>query len=133
METTPSKLHHDLSRTLRKKQTPAEQNLWQYLRKQQLAGYRFRRQHPLGRYIADFVCLEKRLVIELDGAVHKNQREYDQVRDDWMTQQQFHVLRLQNIQALQQTEQTLQKIQDILESLPGRQDRTLVSLPPLRG
>ena len=118
METTPNKLHRDLSRALRKKQTPAEQHLWQYLRKRQLAGYRFRRQHPLGRYIADFVCLEKRLVIELDGAVHKNQREYDQVRDNWMTQQQFHVIRLPNTQVLQQTEQALQKIQDILNNLP---------------
>lgn len=121
MEITHNHLHRTLARTLRAKQTPTEQYLWQYLRKQQLRGYRFRRQHPLGRYIVDFICLEKRLVIELDGMSHQSQQAYDQVRDDWMTQQQFHILRFQNTLVLQQTKRVLQEIGNTLDELSSRQ------------
>jgi very-short-patch-repair endonuclease len=59
-----------LSRNLRKRQTDAENLLWRHVRGKQLEGFRFRRQHPIGRYIVDFVCLEKRLVLEIDGGHH---------------------------------------------------------------
>ncbi|MEZ5537868.1 MAG: DUF559 domain-containing protein [Thiolinea sp.] len=120
MEINYNELHRDLSRTLRKRLTPAEQHLWAYLRKKQLKGYRFRRQHPLGRYIVDFVCLEKRLVIELDGLSHQDQQAYDRVRDDWIIQQRFQILRFQNSQVEKQTEQVLQIILNALEELPKR-------------
>jgi len=60
--------HH--ARKLRKNMTDAERLLWQHLRNRQLGGYKFRRQRPIGPYIVDFVCLEKKLVIEVDGGQH---------------------------------------------------------------
>ena len=63
------------ARGLRKNPTEAERLLWQHLRLRQLRGHKFRRQQPLGPYIVDFVCLEKRLVIEVDGGQHSEQVE----------------------------------------------------------
>lgn len=109
-----NKIHRDLARNLRKNMTPAEQQLWSLLRKQQLDGYRFRRQTPLGRYIADFVCFEARLVIELDGEHHHGQYEYDRERDHWMQQQQFQVLRFWNHEIFTAPEAVIQKIRSAL-------------------
>ncbi|HRJ54583.1 MAG TPA: DUF559 domain-containing protein [Candidatus Thiothrix moscowensis] len=107
--------HRQLARTLRKQATPAEQHLWRYLRKQQLAGFRFRRQAAIGRYIVDFVCFEKKLIIELDGEIHLEQIAYDQIRDEWLSNQGFRVLRFRNQQILTQTETTLSQILKALE------------------
>jgi len=76
----------DLARELRKTETSAEKLLWEMLRDRKLLGLKFRRQHPIGRYIADFFCHEIGLVIELDGAIHENmdQKEYDAIRDEFM-------------------------------------------------
>ncbi|WP_448600771.1 endonuclease domain-containing protein, partial [Thermoleptolyngbya sp.] len=68
------------AKQLRKQSTLAEEILWQALRNRQLNGLRFRRQHPVGRFILDFYCPSAKLVIELDGAVHTNQQEYDTIR-----------------------------------------------------
>lgn len=95
--------------------TFSEQQLWKSLRKCQLSGYRFRRQMVLGRYIADFVCLEARLVIELDGNHHCGQQGYDRERDNWMQQQQFQVLRFWNHEILNNRQAVLQQIHDALQ------------------
>jgi hypothetical protein len=72
---TPPVLARDRARTLRAAQTEVERRLWQRLRNRQLNGAKFRRQHPIGSYIADFFCLDARLVIELDGRQHgENER-----------------------------------------------------------
>ncbi len=83
---------------LRREGTPTEGMLWEALRDRRLGGLKFRRQHPLGRYIADFYCAEARLVLELDGAVHedKRQADYDQMRDAELAGRGLHVLRLRN-------------------------------------
>ena len=88
----------ELRQYLRKNQTEAEQILWKYLRKKQRKGHRFCRQYGLDRYIVDFYCPEKRLVIELDGDIHleKEQNAYDTERNLWMEAQDFKVLRFQN-------------------------------------
>ncbi len=65
------------ARTLRSNLTDAEQFLWRRLRLRQLDGHKFRRQRPLGPYIVDFVCLEKKLVIEVDGGQHSDNKVYD--------------------------------------------------------
>lgn len=109
-----NKIHRDLARSLRKNMTTPEQLLWEALRKRQLDGYRFRRQMPLGRYIADFVCLEVRLVIELDGKQHLDHQDYDHERNHWMQQQQFRVLRFWNHEWLNQPNQVLQHIRQAL-------------------
>ena len=75
--------------------TDTERLLWRELRSRQLAAHKFRRQQPLGQYIVDFVCLEKRLVIEIDGGQHAepDQAAYDAERTAWLEQNGFRVLR----------------------------------------
>ncbi len=94
--TTPLQQQH--ARTLRREQTPQERALWQQLRGKRFGGFKFRRQQPLGRYIADFVCFEKRLIVELDGGQHAQRQEYDAARDAWLREQGFRVLRFWNNQ-----------------------------------
>ncbi len=78
----------------------AEKHLWRCLRLRQMEGYKFRRQHPVGRYILDFVCLEAGLVIELDGGQHSEQQGYDEVRSEWLQQQGLRVIRFWNHEVL---------------------------------
>ena len=82
-------------RTLRNKSTPQEVILWSRLRNEQL-GYKFRRQHSFGTYIADFYCREKRLIIEVDGSQHVEQEEYDTERTKFFENKGLHVLRFWN-------------------------------------
>src|SRR6476620_6717343 len=71
------------ARDLRKNSTDAERHIWYHLRANRL-GFKFKRQVPIGAYIVDFVCLEKRLIIELDGGQHINNKIYDTTRTDWL-------------------------------------------------
>ena len=66
---------------LRRYPTPSEKTLWQYLRAKQMCGLKFRRQHPIGPFIADFICLKVKIIIEVDGSVHKGRENYDSQRD----------------------------------------------------
>jgi len=80
----PQKIPVDLktyAREMRKKMPDAEQLLWHLIRNRRVVGAKFRRQHPVGRYILDFYCVEKKLAIELDGGQHIEQQTYDQHRD----------------------------------------------------
>ena len=88
------------ARDLRNNPTDAERLLWSQLRLWQLGGYKFRRQQPLGRYIVDFVCLEKRVVIEVDGGQHAQQAADDEERDAWLRHEGFVVLRFWNHEVL---------------------------------
>jgi very-short-patch-repair endonuclease len=88
---------------LRKNQTDAERKLWQRLRLRQL-GVKFRRQHPFQGYILDFVCLERRLVIEVDGSQHADAARQDRVRSDVLVQAGFRVMRFWNNEVLAQTD-----------------------------
>jgi very-short-patch-repair endonuclease len=91
-------------RELRKHMTEAERALWRHLRLRQLGGFKFRRQQPLGNYIVDFVCLEKRLIVEVDGGQHSEQVRYDSERDAWLESQGFSLLRFWNNQVLEEIE-----------------------------
>ena len=82
------------ARRTRKEMTPAERTLWYALRNRRFMGLKVRRQVPIGPYIADFYCAERRLIIEADGFGHGNAR--DILRDQWLTAQGFRVLRLPN-------------------------------------
>ena len=95
------------ARVLRKNLTPAEQTLWQRLRYRQIAGFKFRRQHPIGPYICDFVCLEKMLVVEVDGGQHASAIVYDQSRSRYLKSQGFEVMRFWNNEVLLQTDSVL--------------------------
>jgi len=103
---------YQLCRELRSQQTPAEEALWSVLRNRQFNDLKFRRQHPLGRYIADFYCAEKRLVVELDGAVHQKpeQQTYDQIRNEELEARDLTVLRISNSEVEENLEGVLAKI-----------------------
>ena len=74
----------DNAKALRSNQTEVEERLWYHLRAHRFMGLKFKRQKPMGRYIVDFVCVERRLIIELDGGQHAEQTVYDQQRDTWL-------------------------------------------------
>lgn len=80
---------------LRKDPTPAERKLWSAIHNDQL-GVNFRRQHAIGNYIPDFVCIEKKLIIELDGSQHLEQEEYDQERTKYLESLGYKVIRFWN-------------------------------------
>jgi very-short-patch-repair endonuclease len=73
---------HDLAAQLRKEHTESEEILWQALRGRKLDGCKFRRQNPIGAFVVDFLCAEENLVIEVDGAIHEQQRESDALRQE---------------------------------------------------
>ena len=84
------------ARKLRKPLTPPETLLWSRLRNRQLGGFKFRRQYPIGRYIADFCCFEIKLVVELDGESHAFQEEYDKKRTDELAKHGLDEMRFWN-------------------------------------
>ncbi|HEV3383460.1 MAG TPA: GTP-binding protein, partial [Gemmata sp.] len=108
------------ARDLRKEQTTAEQFLWDCLRDHQLNNSKFRRQHNVGPYIADFYCHADRLCIELDGGIHDtpDQSERDEARDQWMLENGFKLLRLRNEQVLEDPVTTLHLIACALTPQP---------------
>jgi very-short-patch-repair endonuclease len=114
------------ARDLRKNLTNAERILWNQLRLKQVGGHKYRRQHPLGNYIVDFVCLEKRLVIELDGGQHAEQSLYDENREAWIISQGYQVLRFWNNQIFNELDAVKQTIYKNLNAPHP-------SLPPQRG
>ena len=79
-----NEMHISFAKDLRKRSTDAERLLWRHLRAKRICGLKFRRQQCIGDYIVDFVCFEKRIVIELDGGQHADNREKDKVRDSWL-------------------------------------------------
>ena len=97
------------ARDLRQRMTDAENRLWFHLRRRELRGHRFRRQHPVGPYIADFACVEAGLVVELDGSQHLASRA-DAQRDACIRRQGFRVLRFWN-------DEVLLRIDDVLEAI----------------
>ena len=103
-------LNRSKARTLRKDPIDAERQLWRHLRLRQLGGYKFRRQQPLGSYIADFACLEKRLIVEVDGGQHSEHATYDARRTRWLEAQGFRVLRFWDHEVLRDIEAVKQVI-----------------------
>ena len=106
------------ARQLRKNPTDAERLIWQKLRFWQVDGCKFRRQQPLGRYIVDFVCLQKRLIIELDGGQHAERVDYDKQRDAWLHDQGFVVLRFWDNDVFKNIDGIMEMIGKNLQSTP---------------
>jgi len=112
----------ELARELRKNPTNSEKVMWELLRKRRFEGLKFLRQFPIIHeqigsqrffYIADFYCAEKRLIIELDGPIHLQRKEYDSNRDDVLKNLGFHVLRINN-EEVKEAEEVLLKIRQFL-------------------
>lgn len=95
---------------LRKEPTPAERKLWAVLRNDQ-QGVNFRRQHAVGKYIPDFVCIQKKLIIELDGAQHLEQVEYDDARTRFLQTKGYRVIRFWNRDVMNDLKDVLAVIQ----------------------
>ena len=117
------------ARSLRNQATDTERHLWRHLRNRQLAGHRFRRQVSVGSYIADFTCLEAKLIVELDGGQHQEQAAYDARRDWQLEAEGFRVLRFWDNQVFQETQAVLEVI---LRALVG-EDCPHPNPPPQAG
>ena len=100
----------DRARDLRRDQTPAEKKLWARLRSSQLDGLKFRRQHPIGRFVVDFYCASRRLVIEVDGDSHAEQVEYDAARSEWLGGHGYRVVRFSNREVEHELDAVLEAI-----------------------
>lgn len=92
--------------------TDAERRLWLRLRGKQVGEARFRRQHPIGPYVVDFCCLERRLVVEVDGGQHAQRAAADAARTRWLERAGYRVIRFWNNDALKHTDAVVQAIAD---------------------
>jgi very-short-patch-repair endonuclease len=118
------------AKTLRKNLTDAERWLWQHLRNRGLSGYKFRRQHPIGPFVLDFTCIEKGVVIELDGSQHAESLDSDSRRTEYLRRKGYKVLRFWDNAVLREGEAVLNFILSSLEEsspsphpLPRRRGR----------
>lgn len=102
----------------RKKSTASEDKLWQELRGRKLE-YKFRRQHPIDNFIADFICLQKNLIVEVDGGYHENTKEYDDARTSVLNNLGYRVIRFTNEEVLNNLKETLSRIKIALNESPA--------------
>ena len=98
------------ARRHRRDMTPAEQKLWESLKGRQLGGLKFRRQHPVGRFILDFYCPAHKLVIELDGEVHQEHEHYDNARTEKLVEFGYRVIRFRNQDVFDDLDSVLERI-----------------------
>ncbi len=121
---TADKLNYELLKKNAKKNkdnpTEAEKIMWEVLKGKQLEGYKFRRQHIIDNYIVDFVCLSRRLVVEIDGGYHNDPevQENDKLREDYLKEKGYTVLRFFNDEVFQDIDNVLEKIVQLLEKPP---------------
>jgi very-short-patch-repair endonuclease len=106
----PRAVRPERARHLRGTPTDAELKLWQRIRKKQLHGHRFRRQVPLGSYVVDFACIERALIVEVDGGQHGWRQESDDKRTAWLEAHGWRVVRFWNNEVLQNIEGVLEKL-----------------------
>ena len=108
---------NERARSLRRALTRAELRLWTHIRGRQLGGFKFARQEPIDRYYVDFVCRERRLIIELDGGQHAESRE-DRHRDRTLCTLGYRVIRIWNNDVIENLEGVLQRLLSELEKSP---------------
>jgi len=110
---------YQYGRELRHDSTEAEKLLWAELRNRKLDSLKFRRQHPLDKFIVDFYCNEKKLVVELDGGVHneKINKEYDEARTAMLAGLNIIVLRFKNEDVINNMKEVLRKISDVIDKV----------------
>lgn len=106
----------EFARSLRRRMTDAEQRLWYHLRARRLGGYKFRRQHVVGPYVVDFVCMEAMLVVEVDGGQHAEEVDRDAWRTRCLEDRGYRVLRFWNDDVLVKTGAVLERIERALRS-----------------
>jgi chorismate synthase len=109
----------DYAKTKRKNLTEAEDKLWRELRNRKLQGVKFRREHPIAGYIPDFVCLEKKLIIEVDGEYHNGERqtEFDILREEWLKEHNYLMLRFKNEEIQNSMSDVIKKLAETLSEI----------------
>lgn len=107
-----------LAQEMRKNLTHCEKLLWDELKEKKINGSKFRRQHPVHRYILDFYCHEKKLAIEVDGNIHKIKYDEDEFRDKYLESIGIKTIRISNVEIMEDINKVLFKIMTILESPP---------------
>jgi len=105
----------ETARILRKRMTPCEILLWEKLKDKQLLGLRFRSQHPIDIFIADFYCHEARLVVEIDGEIHEGQIEYDDGREAEIEKYGIKIIRFTNDEVIINLDNVVNKIESIVK------------------
>ena len=108
------------ARNLRNSATDAERRLWQHLRLKQMGGFKFRRQVPVAGFVADFMCCELKLIVELDGGQHLERYDYDRQRSSVLEEHGYRVLRYWNDDVLLRTSLVLEDILRNLELMQGK-------------
>lgn len=98
------------AKRMRRQPTDAEAKMWRHLRAHRFAGFKFKRQQPIGRYIVDFACFQRQLIVEIDGGQHQQNAEYDERRSRWLRSQGFIVLRFWNDDVLARSEAVMETI-----------------------
>jgi very-short-patch-repair endonuclease len=114
------------ARELRTRETSVEDILWDELRGRRLDGMKFRRQHPIGPFVVDFCCPERRLAIELDGEVHAKQQEHDAEREAILTLAGYRVIRFPN-------QSVLETLFEVLEAIRAAAREAPIWHPPVPG
>ena len=117
------------ARDLRRNMTDAENRMWYYLRNRRLSGYKFVREHVIGQYIADFVCREKKLVLEIDGGQHMDAVKYDAIRTKYLEDCGYRVLRIWNHEVFINIRGVMDCILHLLESVPHQTPSSPTLLP----
>ena len=112
------------ARKLRRNLTKAEHCLWSRLRRRQLSGFKFRRQHPIDIYVCDFICIEAKVIVELDGSGHLERTPEDLHRDAFLKTRGFRVLRFWNGDVMTRPDVVLETIFEALhrKTMEGRFD-----------
>lgn len=114
----------DKAKELRKESTPAEKHLWKLLRNRNILGFKFRRQHPIYRFIADFYCDEAKLIIEADGGIHQleDNKQYDAEREEAITSLGITVLRFTNEEILTNDKNVVSVLKNYLSKIKQHQE-----------
>ena len=105
----------ETARLLRKNMTDSEKLLWEQLKGKQVMGLRFRRQHPIDIFIADFYCHDARLVIEIDGEIHKVKVEYDDGREAEIERYNIKILRFSNDEIMSNIDEVINRIKVVIK------------------
>ena len=121
-------LNRSRAKEMRRVPSITEKEFWNEVRDRKLGGYKFRRQYLIGPFIADYVCVEKKVIVELDGVVHKDRVGYDRARDEFMRDRGYRVIRLKNEDFLGQMWPMLEYIRRELDAAPSPQPS-----PPKKG
>jgi len=108
------------AKKLRSNPTPAEYFFWSHIRCRQVAGFKFRRQFPLGEYVVDFICLDKKLIVELDGGQHNTDESehYDARRTKWLNEKGYRVVRFWNNDVMNNMEGVMERLFEVLSPPP---------------